>query len=123
MDLLVSPLAWAVVLVLTAIGVAGSLPTYLIGQKGMPAIRERFPNVPKERWQQLERWFERWGSLLLLLTVLPGFGTVIPPAAGANGVRLPLFILVVALAKLIRFWVIVLLTFGSAKALRNWFQS
>jgi membrane protein YqaA with SNARE-associated domain len=48
----------------------------------MPAIREKYPQVPEERWAQLEGWFEHWGALILLLTVLPGFGTVIPPAAG-----------------------------------------
>ena len=123
MDLLVSPLAWALVLILTLIGLAGSLPTYYLGRKGMPAIREKYPQVPEERWKQIEGWFERWGALILLLTVLPGFGTVIPPAAGANGIRPIFFILMVGLAKLVRFWVIVLLVFGSARALRNWWQS
>ena len=67
MDLFVSPLAWVIVLVLTIIGVAGSLPTYYLGRKGMPAIREKYPQVSEERWAQLEGWFERWGALLLLL--------------------------------------------------------
>ncbi len=39
----------------------------------------------------MEGLFDRWGALILLLTVLPGFGTVIPPAAGANGIR-PVFL-------------------------------
>jgi membrane protein YqaA with SNARE-associated domain len=123
MDLFTSPLAWAIVLILSAIGLAASLPTYYLGRKGMPAVRERFPDVPEERWQQVEGLFDRWGALILLLTALPGFGTVIPPAAGANGVRPVFFILLVALAKLIRNWVIVLVVFGSARALRNWWQS
>ncbi len=123
MDLLTSPLAWAVVLIFAVIGTAGSIPTYYLGRQGMPAIRERFPEVPEERWQQLEGWFERFGALILLLTVLPGFGTVIPPAAGANGIKPVFFVIMVGLAKLIRFWVIVLVVFGSARALRNWLQS
>ncbi len=123
MDLLTSPLAWIIVLTLTLIGLAGSIPTYYLGQKGMPAIREKYPQVPEERWSQVEGWFDRWGALILLLTMLPGFGTVIPPVAGATGVRFPIFILMVGLAKLIRFWVLVLLVFGSARALRNWVQS
>jgi len=120
LDLLLSPLAWAVVLVFAAIGVAGSIPTYYLGRQGMPAIREKFPNVPEERWSQLERWFERFGALILLLTVLPGFGTVIPPAAGANGIRFPFFLIMIALAKLIRFWFLALVLFGSTRSLRNW---
>ena len=120
MDLFVSPLAWVIVLVLTIIGVAGSLPTYYLGRKGMPAIREKFPDVSEERWLQIEGLFGRWGALILLLTVLPGFGTVIPPAAGANGIKPIYFVIMVGLAKLIRFWVIVLVVFGSARALRNW---
>jgi membrane protein YqaA with SNARE-associated domain len=123
MDLLTSPLAWTIVLILTAIGLAGSLPTYYLGRKGMPAVREKFPTVPEERWQQVTDLFDRWGAVILLLTVLPGFGTVIPPAAGANGIKPVFFVFMVGLAKLIRFWIIILLVFGSARALRNWFQS
>ncbi|UCG25360.1 MAG: VTT domain-containing protein [Chloroflexota bacterium] len=123
MDLFYSPLAWAVVLVLALIGTAGSVPTYYLGQKGMPAVREKYPQVPEERLQQVQGWFERWGALILLLTVLPGFGTIIPPVAGANGVRFPFFILMIFLAKLIRFWFLALVIFGSARALRNWLQS
>ena len=123
MDLFVSPLAWMVVLILTVIGVAGSLPTYYLGREGMPTIREKYPQVPEERWKQVEGWFERYGALILLLTVLPGFGTIIPPIAGANGVKLVFFVLMIGLAKLIRFWVIVLFVFGSARALRNWLGS
>ena len=123
MDLFTSPLAWAVVLTFTIIGVAGSLPTYYLGREGMPAIREKYPQVPEERWAQVQGWFDRWGALILLLTVLPGFGTIIPPLAGANGVRFIFFILMVSLAKLIRFWVLALLVFGSTRALRNWLQS
>ncbi|UCG25620.1 MAG: hypothetical protein JSW55_06430 [Chloroflexota bacterium] len=123
MDLFTSPLAWAVVLTFTIIGVAGSVPTYYLGQKGMPAIREKYPQVPEERWAQVQGWFDRWGALILLLTVLPGFGTIIPPLAGANGIRFIFFILMVGLAKLIRFWVLALLVFGSTRALRNWLQS
>jgi membrane protein YqaA with SNARE-associated domain len=122
MDLFASPLAWAIVLVLAIIGVAGSLPTYYLGRRGMPAIREKYPQVPEERWAQLEGWFERWGALILLLTILPGFGTVIPPAAGANGIKPIFFLIFIALAKLIRFWAIVLIVFGSARVLRNWLQ-
>ena len=120
MDLFTSPLAWTVVLVLAGIGVAGSLPTYYLGRKGMPAIREKYPQVPEERWAQVEGWFERWGVLILFLTILPGFGTVIPPIAGASGTRPVFFVLMIGLAKLIRFWVLVLVVFGSAKVLRNW---
>ena len=83
MDLLTSPLAWTIVLILAAIGLAGSLPTYYLGRKGIPAVREKFPSVPEERWQQAEKLFDRWGAVILLLTMIPGFGTVIPPAAGA----------------------------------------
>lgn len=68
-------------------------------------------------------WLERYGALILLLTVLPDFGIVISPVAGANGVKPVFFVLVIGLTKLIRFWVIVLVVFGSARALRNWLGS
>lgn len=58
-----------------------------------------------------------------VLTVLPGFGTVIPPVAGANGIWFPFFLLMITLAKLIRFWALALVLFGSTRALRNWLQS
>ena len=89
----------------------------------MPVVRAKYPRVPEERWAQLEGWFERWGALILLLTVLPGFGTGIPPAAGVNGIKPVLFVIMIGLVKLIRFWFIVLVVFGSARALRNWLQS
>lgn len=123
MDLFTSPLAWAVVLLFAIIGSAASVPTYYLGQKGMPAIREKYPQIPEERLQQVQGWFDRWGTLILLLTVLPGFGTIIPPIAGANGVRFPFFILMIFLAKLVRYWILALIVFGSTKALRNWLQS
>ena len=123
MDLLTSPLAWTIVLILAAIGLAGSLPTYYLGRKGMPAVREKFPNVPEERWQQAANLFDRWGAIILLLTMVPGLGTVIPPAAGVNGIKPVFFVFMVGLAKIIRFWIIILLVFGSARALRNWVQS
>ena len=37
MDLFQSPIAWAVVLLLTIMGIGFSLPTYYLGRKGMPA--------------------------------------------------------------------------------------
>jgi len=124
MNLLVSPLAWIVVLVLAALGLAGSLPSYHLGRKGnIPAIQERFPRVPEERWEQFEGLFERWGALILLLTALPGFGMIIPPAAGVHGIKPISFLIMVGIAKLIRFWVIVLLLFGSVRALQIWLGS
>lgn len=123
MDLLISPLAWVVVLIFAIVGTAGSIPTYYLGQKGMPAIREKYPQVPEERLQQVQGWFDRFGGLILLLAVFPGFGTIIPPMAGANGIRFPFFILMIFLAKLIRFWALALIVFGSARALRNWLQA
>jgi membrane protein YqaA with SNARE-associated domain len=123
MDLLTNPLVWILVLVLAGIGLAGSLPTYYLGRQGMPYIRERFPKIKEERWEQIGAWFQRWGTPIVLLTVLPGFGTVIPPAAGAHGIRLGFFILLVAIAKIVRFWFIILFFFGSTRALRNFLES
>lgn len=123
MDLCLSPIAWALVLLLTILGIAGSLPTYYLGREGMPAIREKFPQVSEERWQQVAGWFERYGAPILLLAILPGFGTIIPPVAGANGIKPLFFVLMLGLAKLIRFWIIVLVVFGSATALKNWLGS
>lgn len=123
MDLLTSPLAWGVVVIFAAIGTAGSIPTYYLGKQGMSVIREKYPQVSAERWQRLERAFDRFGAPILLLTVFPGLGTLIPPAAGANGIRFGFFLPLVFLAKLIRFWILALLVFGSTRALRNWLAS
>ena len=123
MDLLTNPLVWILVLVLAGIGLAGSLPTYYLGRQGMPHIRKRFPKIKEERWEQIESWFQRWGTPIVLLTLLPGFGTVIPPVAGAHGIRLGFFILLVAIAKIVRFWFIILFFFGSTRALKNFLES
>jgi membrane protein YqaA with SNARE-associated domain len=123
MDMLTNPYVWILVLVLAGIGVAGSLPTFYLGRQGMPVIKERFPKVKEERWQQVEDWFTRWGKPIVFLTVLPGFGTVIPPVAGAHKIRLSIFLILVAIAKIVRFWFLILLFFGSTRALRNWLGS
>jgi hypothetical protein len=49
MDLFTSPLAWTVLLIFAVIGLAGSLPTCYLGQKGMPAVREIYVPFFKEK--------------------------------------------------------------------------
>jgi membrane protein YqaA with SNARE-associated domain len=113
--LFVDPTAWVVVVIFSLIGLAYSLPTFFLGRKGMDYVREKFPNFSPERLEQLTGWQQRLSAFLLLLTALPFFGTVLPATAGATGTRLGPYLLWVMIAKLIRYWFLALILFGSYK--------
>ena len=107
MELLIEPLAWLIVLLLSTLGVVGNLALYRIGKGGEEAIRERFPQIKPEQWQRVKRLFDEHGSLALMLSGVPVLGSLLTTAAGAFNVRLVSFVLFVFVAKLVRNWLIV----------------
>ena len=84
-----------------------------MGRKGMDYVREKFPNFSPERLDQLTGWRQRMGSFILSLKALPVFGAVLPATAGATGARLGPYLLWVAIAKLVRYWALII--FGGYK--------
>jgi membrane protein YqaA with SNARE-associated domain len=104
-----NPLVWLIVIVLSVLGVFGNLALYGVGRRGYDAVRERFPRVKPERWEQVAKLFEEHGSLALLLSGVPILGSLLTTAAGAYRVRVPVFVLLVFVAKFVRNWLIVVI--------------
>ncbi len=112
MDLLMDPRAWLVVLGLSVVGIAISLGTYGAGRGGKSAVRERFSQISDERWDQVQGWYDRWGSGILVMSSIPGLATVLTVGAGMFGIRLIPFLLWVSLSKVARNWLLALLLYG-----------
>ena len=98
--------AWAFIVFLSAISLIGSVAKYKLGQAGMPKVKEKLSHISPEKWEQVEGWFQRFGASTLLLASLPGFGTLLPPMAGAFGTKTLTFILVMFIGKFVRNWLI-----------------
>jgi membrane protein YqaA with SNARE-associated domain len=107
MELLIEPIAWLIVLLLSILGVVGNLALYRIGKGGEEVIRERFPQIKPEQWQRVKRLFDEHGTLALLLSGVPVLGSLLTTAAGAFEVRPFTFVVFVLIAKLVRNWLIV----------------
>jgi len=89
--------------------VLGSCVTYAVG-RGLGQFRDhpRFPIRP-DQIARAEDWFRRWGLWSLLLAWAPG-GDVLVAVAGLLRVPLPIFLLLVAIAKTGRYVVLALAT-------------
>lgn len=114
-ELLLDWRAWAVVLFLSGITLISSTAKYQIGEKGLPIVQKKFPQVSPERWERIGSYVQRWGSSPVILSFLPILGTLIPPAAGAYGVPFRIFLFWAFLAKLLRYWLLLLFVFGGAQ--------
>ena len=112
MGLLTNPRVWLAVLGFSLVGIAISSGAYGAGRGGKTAVRERFSQISDERWDQVQGWYDRWGSGILLMSAVPGLATVLTVGAGMFGIRLLPFLLWVSLSKVGRNWLIVLLLYG-----------
>ena len=112
MDLLTDPRAWLAVLGLSVVGIAISTGAYRAGRRGKTAVRERFSQISETRWAQVQGWYDRWGSGLLLLSAIPGLATVLTVGAGMFGIKILPFLLWVSLSKVMRNWLLALLLYG-----------
>jgi membrane protein YqaA with SNARE-associated domain len=100
-----------VVLFLATVTLILSVAKYRLGQSGMDALTERYPKVSRERWQRLFRYFDRWGAPFVGLSFVPLMTWIIPPGAGAYGIRFRPFLFWAFIAKVVRYWLLVLLLF------------
>jgi membrane protein YqaA with SNARE-associated domain len=94
--------ALTLILVASVGNVLGSCVTYALG-RGLGGWRDhpRFPIRPAQM-ARAEDWFRRWGLWSLLLSWAPG-GDVLVAVAGLMRVPLPLFLVLVTLAKTARY--------------------
>jgi membrane protein YqaA with SNARE-associated domain len=109
--------AWGIVLTLAALTLILSVAKYRVGQAGFEALTERFPQVSSERWEKVGNYFKRWGAPVVFFSFLPVLGIIIPPAAGAYGIRFGSFLIFAFLAKVVRYWLLLLLVVGGFRTI------
>lgn len=104
--------AWLLVIVLTVLTLITSVAKYRLGQSGLESLKERFPQVSDERWERVGNYFQRYGAPVVLFSFIPVLAWIIPPAAGAYGIRFGPFLIWAFLAKMVRYWILLLLVVG-----------
>ncbi len=90
----------------------GSLVNWLLG-RSIEHYRDRlwFP-ANAEQLARAQRWYHRYGRWSLLLSWLPIVGDPLTLIAGVMREPLPSFLLIVALAKAVRYLVLAAVTLG-----------
>jgi membrane protein YqaA with SNARE-associated domain len=106
--MLLDPDLWLLVAVVSVLGALGNLALYYLGQRGTEAVFERFPGLEGERWERIGAYYQRYGPKLLVLSAVPGLGTVLTTGAGAFDVERYAFLFWVIVGKALRNWLIVL---------------
>ena len=103
---------WAVIAIASVGNVAGAVVNWLIG-RGIEHLRDRkwFP-VSAASLQRSHAWYQRYGKWSLLLSWMPVIGDPITVVAGILREPLPMFLLLVSVAKIGRYLVIAALTLG-----------
>lgn len=86
--------------------VLGSVINWLLG-RGIERFRDRpwFP-VSEARFDRAQRWYRRYGKWSLLLSWMPIIGDPLTIVAGLLRESLPVFLLLVAIAKIGRYVVL-----------------
>jgi membrane protein YqaA with SNARE-associated domain len=79
---------------------------------GLDEILERYPKLSRKRLERAAELFDRHGTIIPLLTCIPGLDTVVALAAGAFDVKKGTFIIWVAIAKTVRFWLLAVIITG-----------
>lgn len=105
---------WALVGVASIANVLGSVVNWGLG-RGVEHFRDRawFPVTP-ERLARAQGWYQRIGKWSLLLSWVPIIGDPLTVAAGVMREPLPIFLLLVGLAKTGRYIVLALAVAGLA---------
>lgn len=103
---------WPLVLLLTLSGAAFSYVKYQAGSVGIDEILKRYPNLSRDRLEQVDGLFDRHGSIVLFLTGIPVLDTIVSLVAGASKVKRGTFILWVSVAKLLRWSLLAVILSG-----------
>lgn len=115
-DQLTDPHLWAVILLISLIGVVSKLVYYQVGKSGSHAVAERVPQVTPDRLSQVSAWFDRHGSRVLAISSVPGIGSALATVAGIAGIRILVFVIWVFFSGLVRNWLVVII-FGQTLSL------
>lgn len=103
---------WPAIVIASVGNVAGAVVNWLIG-RGIEQLRDRswFP-LSAARLQRSQEWYLRYGKWSLLLSWMPVIGDPITVVAGVLREPLPMFLLLVSIAKTGRYLVLAGLTLG-----------
>jgi membrane protein YqaA with SNARE-associated domain len=103
---------WVVIAIASVGNVAGAVVNWLIG-RGIEHLHDRkwFP-VSAAHLQRSQAWYLRYGKWSLLLSWMPIIGDPITVVAGVLREPLPMFLLLVSVAKVSRYLIIAALTLG-----------
>jgi membrane protein YqaA with SNARE-associated domain len=100
---------WVLVVGLSVVGTVATLAYYYLGKQGYEAVLKRFPELKRERWEQVRSLYDRYGATLLFLSSIPMIGILLSTVAGAVGIRVTAFFLWVLIGRLARNAVLLLL--------------
>jgi membrane protein YqaA with SNARE-associated domain len=100
---------WAIMIILSLIGLPVALGKYYVGAKGLPSVQKHFSQVTDERWDSFQDLYRRHGSPLLLGNGIPVVGILISTGAGAFGVPRKNFLIWSFMGKMLRNWVFALI--------------
>ena len=110
-DLLLDWRIWTIVILLTLITLISSVAKYRLGHSGFQSLKERYPQVSDERWDRLTGYFDRWGASFVFFSFVPLLTWIIPSAAGAYGIKFRPFLLWAFLAKVVSYWLLIIIGF------------
>ncbi|MFO7577065.1 MAG: YqaA family protein [Pelovirga sp.] len=103
-----------VVVTATVGNTLGATTNYLIGRWGSDWLIRRVLRIEPQRQRRAERWFQRYGSISLLLSWLPVIGDPLCLVAGTLHTSAGRFLLLVSTGKALRYSTLALLTLGGA---------
>ena len=98
--------AWALVAVASAGNVLGSVVNWVLGRFIARLEGRRWFPVGRDQVAKAEGWYRRWGKWSLLLSWAPFIGDPLTFVAGVLREPLPVFVLLVTLAKVGRYVVV-----------------
>lgn len=100
---------WVLVAVASAGNIAGSIVNWVLGRFIARLEGRRWFPVNRAQVAKAERWYRRWGKWSLLLSWAPIIGDPLTVVAGVLREPLPIFIVLVTIAKVGRYVAVALL--------------
>lgn len=105
--LLTTPELWLLLVLASIIGSFARLPNYYAGRRGKDVIESIYPRIKPETWEKVIVWYRNLGPIPLLVASIPIIGSVLTVGAGMANVGRNRFLILVAISKIIRNWILV----------------
>jgi membrane protein YqaA with SNARE-associated domain len=103
---------WLLILVASVGNILGSIVNWFLGRFFSRFGERRWFPLKREQMARAEKWYHRYGRWTLLLSWVPVIGDPLTIVAGVLREPLPIFILLVTLAKTGRYLAVGALTLG-----------